>query len=96
MWLSVIEQLISEKEPASQSTRQICSGSDKGFSDSGPLSVGKIIHRSHGILLHEGALSSDFTGRRRNGKGLEAPFIIMDPQKACHLFFIMLFPPATN
>ena len=31
--------------------------SDKGFSDSGPHSQ-KMIHRSHDILLHEGALLS--------------------------------------
>ena len=59
VWLPVIgEQLILEKEPAGQSTQWICSGSDKGFSDSGPNSVGKFIYRSHGILLHEGALLS--------------------------------------
>ena len=58
VWSPVIEQLILEKEPAGQSTWWIYSGSDKGFSDSGPHSVGKFIHRSHGILLHEGVLSS--------------------------------------
>ena len=50
------EQLVLEKEPAGQSTWWICSGSDKEFSDSKPHSVGNILHRSCGILLHEGGL----------------------------------------
>ena len=59
VWLPVIvEQLILEKEPASQSIWWSYSDSDKGFSDSGPHFVWKFIHRSSGILLHDGALSS--------------------------------------
>ena len=58
VWLPVIKQLFPEKEPAGQFTWSVYSGSDKGFSNSGPHSVKKFIHRSHHILLHEGALSS--------------------------------------
>ena len=59
VWPLVIkEQLVLEKVPAGQSTWWICSGSDKGFSDRRPHSLGKIIHRWYGILLYKGALSS--------------------------------------
>ena len=50
VWSPIIENLVLEKEPTCQSTRSICSGSDKGFSDSGPHSVRKFTHRSHGII----------------------------------------------
>ena len=65
------EQIILEKEPAGQSTWWICSGSDKEFSDNRLHSIRKIIHRSRGILFHEGTLSSI----------IQNAFIIMDPQK---------------
>ena len=51
----------------------LCSGSDKGLSDSRAYSIRKIIHRLHGIVLHKGALLSYITWRTRKGKGLEAP-----------------------
>ena len=51
------EKLIMEKEPNGQSIQWICSGRIKRFSDSGPNSVGKLIHKSQVILLHEEALS---------------------------------------
>ena len=51
VWSPVIgEQFVLEKEPASQFTQWICSGSDKEFSDSGCIPSEKNIHRSHGIL----------------------------------------------
>ena len=78
VWFSVIgEQLVPEKEPANQSTRWICSGCDKGFSDSVPHYVEKFIHTSRGIfyymkgLCHPLSNVCHITGRRRKGKGLE-------------------------
>ena len=54
------EQLVLEKEPADQSTRWIYSGSDQRQSqiEGHTPYWGKFIHRSHGILLHKGALLS--------------------------------------
>ena len=54
----VIEQLILEKELTGQFTQWICSGSDKGFSDSRLHSIGKIIHRSCGISYMKGFIIS--------------------------------------
>ena len=67
------EQLVLEKEPARQCTLWICSGSDKGFSDSGTHSIGKFVHRSHVFYYTKRfccPLSSicHNTGRRRKGK----------------------------
>ena len=73
MWLPLMgEQLVLEKEPASQST--LCSGNDNEFLHSGPHSIRKIIHRSHGIFTQMGSVIHvcHITGRRRKGKGLEA------------------------
>ena len=85
-------------------------GSDKGFSDRWLHWLQwKPIHRSHGITLHEGAVSSGvchITGRRRKRIGLEVPSeynyycgatkhlaLIQD---LALIFVIMLFPPATK
>ena len=56
VWSPVISRstLVLEKEPASKFIWWIYSGSDKGFSDSGPDSVGIFIHTSCGNLLHDG------------------------------------------
>ena len=60
-----------------------------------------------GLILHEGALSSNYriTGRRKKGTGLGVPCKYIyyygateDPvfiQDAAFSFVIMLFPPAT-
>ena len=65
----VIEQLILEKKLTGQFTHWICSGSDKGFSDSGLHSIGKIIHRSCGIFYMKGLYClCHIPGRRRKEK----------------------------
>ena len=82
VWLPVTgEWLVLEKEPAGQTTRWICSGSDKGFSDSGLHSVEIFIHTSRGIFYymkgpcHPLSNVCHITERRRKGKGLEVPCI---------------------
>ena len=89
------EQLVLEKEPDGQSKQGICSGSDEGFSDSGPNFVRKFIHRSHGILLHKkGSVIHCLASIILLGeKGKEKAYnyhaninIILDTQKTPRLF----------
>ena len=108
----VIEQLVLEEEPASQSTRWICSTWQwKWFSDSWPHSV-KILHTDHMVLYYTKELCRPLSGvchipgRRRKGKGLVEPFRCnyycgptKDPaliRDPAFIFVIMLFSPATK
>ena len=54
VWLPATEEhLVLEKEPASHSTRWICSAVIKDSQIVGHILSEKIIHRSHGILFHK-------------------------------------------
>ena len=106
------EQLVLEKEPADQSTRWIYSGSDKCQSQiEGPTPYwSKFIHRSCGILLHEGALLStvwclSYFWKKEERKSLEVHVNIFyykstkDPafnQDPVFIFLIMLFSHPLN
>ena len=111
VWSPVIgEQLILEKKPAGQSTQWICSGSDNGFSDSWPHSVGNLF-TDHMVLYYTKGcrlLSAicHITGRRRKGKDLKVSCkydYYCGPTKDSELiwdpvfiFVIMLFPRSLN
>ena len=82
VWFPVIgEWLVLEKEPAGRSTQWICSGSDQGFSDSGPHSAGNLFTHQMVFFYYTKGLCHPLSSvchinrRRRKGKGLEVPCI---------------------
>ena len=100
------EELVLEKEPAGQSIQWICSGSDKGLSDSWLYFIGKLFTYYMVFYYMKGLCHLSYYWEKEEGKGLEVPCkhiyyygSTKDPAfiwDLTFIFAIMLFLPATK